>query len=352
LQSGRESGRLAYVTGYDSSGRMVGVDGYSYPAVLDNFDGTTICAGIGVRGNVTPPTVLTLDATGTYWIGGVYGAVNGAINTTPANGAVAGVIGVDNNSGTATSYAGYFDGDVNITGSLTGADVHIGSGASGYITKWTGAYSQGNSQIYDNGSNVGIGTSSPSTKLHVQTSGGGEIARFSSYSYSGPTAIIGTENTAPGLGYLGLYYATESTPRVKITAHASNPSYFNGGGNVGIGTTTPSQKLDVNGYVDMANGYAIGASATNIKITYGRITYGNLSNNARYWATIPHGLSNAYQVLASLYNCADGSSQVHPAGVSVSVFRSGGSGAWSYCIENKSGGTRNISITWMAIGAP
>ena len=95
--------------------------------------------------------------------------------------------------------------------------------------------------------NVGIGTTSPSTKLHVQTSSGGEIARFSSYSYSGPTAVIGTESSAPGLGYLGLYYATEGTPRVKITAHSSNPTYFNSGNNVGIGTTTPGYDLEVNG---------------------------------------------------------------------------------------------------------
>lgn len=42
-----------------------------------------------------------------------------------------------------------------------------GSGTTNYVSKWTGATSLGNSQIYDNGSNVGIGTVSPSQKLEV-----------------------------------------------------------------------------------------------------------------------------------------------------------------------------------------
>ncbi|MDD3876499.1 MAG: hypothetical protein PHT69_07740 [Bacteroidales bacterium] len=131
-----------------------------------------------------------------------------------------------------------------------------------------------------------------------------------------------------------------------------NNIIYNDGTNVGIGTSSPNQKLHVNGYVNMANGYAIAAAATNIKITYGRIDYGSLSNNLRAWNPIPHGLSQAYQVMVSLYNCSDDSFQVYPAGVSVCTFNSGGSGPWYYCIENKSGSTRNISIVWMAIGIP
>lgn len=42
-----------------------------------------------------------------------------------------------------------------------------GSGSTNYISKWTGATSLGNSQIYDNGANVGIGTASPASKLTI-----------------------------------------------------------------------------------------------------------------------------------------------------------------------------------------
>ncbi len=42
-----------------------------------------------------------------------------------------------------------------------------GSGTTNYLAKFTGASTIGNSQIYDNGTNLGIGTTTPSQKLHV-----------------------------------------------------------------------------------------------------------------------------------------------------------------------------------------
>jgi hypothetical protein len=47
---------------------------------------------------------------------------------------------------------------------ITGVD---GSGTENYIAKWSDTDSITNSQIFDNGTNVGIGTDSPSAKFHV-----------------------------------------------------------------------------------------------------------------------------------------------------------------------------------------
>ncbi|HXH20111.1 MAG TPA: hypothetical protein VNJ07_13630, partial [Chitinophagales bacterium] len=42
-----------------------------------------------------------------------------------------------------------------------------GTGAAGYLPKWSGTSALGNSQIFETGVNVGIGTTSPQGKLHV-----------------------------------------------------------------------------------------------------------------------------------------------------------------------------------------
>lgn len=45
-----------------------------------------------------------------------------------------------------------------------------GSGTTNYVTKFTGSEEVGNSQIFDNGTNVGIGTATPITKFQVEGS--------------------------------------------------------------------------------------------------------------------------------------------------------------------------------------
>ena len=42
-----------------------------------------------------------------------------------------------------------------------------GSGTANYVSKWTNSTTLGNSQIFDNGTNVGIGTANPQAKLDI-----------------------------------------------------------------------------------------------------------------------------------------------------------------------------------------
>ena len=250
--------------------------------------------------------------------------------------------------------------------------------SDGVARIWLAASASGDS--YFNAGDVGIGTTAPSAKLDVvgvlelsnvvPSDPGSNIVRLgdggtslhiqTNYGYT----LIGPQNTSwshfstdraryffdKGItvdqGLIGSYNENlqlQTSGNTRITVNNSS-------GNVGIGTTSPSQRLDVNGYVDMNNGYAIGASAANIKITYGRIAYGNIADGDRDWATIPHGLSNVSQILVSLFRCSNSGSQVHPAGVEVCTFIS--SSTWYYCLENKSGETKNVDIVWTAIGTP
>jgi hypothetical protein len=59
------------------------------------------------------------------------------------------------------------DEDGRILAASNGSAGVGGSGTTGYIPKWTGTSELGSSIIYDNGTNVGIGTTSPTAKLEV-----------------------------------------------------------------------------------------------------------------------------------------------------------------------------------------
>src|SRR3972149_5051931 len=61
-----------------------------------------------------------------------------------------------------------------VTDQTLGGGAVTGSGNSGYIVKWTGTSVINNSIIYENGTNIGIGTTTPQGKLHINGSGGRE----------------------------------------------------------------------------------------------------------------------------------------------------------------------------------
>jgi hypothetical protein len=161
---------------------------------------------------------------------------------------------------TAPSYKLDVNGEINATGvRINGTP--IGSGAS----QWTTS----GSNIYYNTGNIGIGTTSPGVKLDVQGSA----------AFSGSTTVAGRGtffiddsnnlslnalpnnfivNTAALLVNGGFesrnnYFGLRDTNNNSLTVYVpySGNGYFNQG-NIGIGTTTPTVKLDVVGSLNVS----------------------------------------------------------------------------------------------------
>jgi hypothetical protein len=107
-----------------------------------------------------------------------------------------------------------------------------GSGTTNYVSKWTASTTLGNSLIYDNGTNVGIGTPSPAYKFVVSNSS------TVGMEFDPGTIVSGTNRL--------LSYNRATSAYVNYEILASN-IILSPSSNVGIGNTTPSYKLDVSG---------------------------------------------------------------------------------------------------------
>jgi hypothetical protein len=115
------------------------------------------------------------------------------------------------------------------------------------ITDATFSY---NPFLIDGSGNVGIGTSSPSYKLDVNTSGGAQAtARL--YGNDQANVRLRLENAGSGgrtwelVG--GLPGANNSNFSIRDVTGSTTPLTIDSSGNLGIGTSSPGAKLDVNG---------------------------------------------------------------------------------------------------------
>ncbi len=163
------------------------------------------------------------------------------------------------------------------------------SGTTNYVSKFTGTNTIGNSQIFDNGTNVGVGTTSPTQKLDVNgdaSFNGVRVGRGAGNSVvntvvgnnSMTNVTSGTDNTAVGFGALAALTSGGKNTSMGISALTANTSgslntaigesalnsNTSGGNNIGIGSE--SMKFNTTGGFNV--GVGNGAIAYNTSGTY------------------------------------------------------------------------------------
>jgi len=129
-------------------------------------------------------------------------------------------------------------------------------------TTW-GVSTAGTNALYiDASQNVGIGTTSPGAKLHVY---GSEVRVQQDASYYSLFSTAGSRYgyIQGGTGYFNIVSETASSNNLTFTTSASERMRIDSSGNVGIGTTSPGYKLDVNGQIN-----AQSTTGANITVTY------------------------------------------------------------------------------------
>lgn len=180
-------------------------------------------------------------------------------------------------AGTYTNATVTFDADGRATSASSGTAPATGTGTTNFITKWSGSSTLGNSLLYDDGTNVSLGSTSPSTKLDVI------------FSQSNQTTGFRIRNTnAGGWGsamYMGAYgYASASPQAFDIVEFRTRYEGGTNGGKmaivmkqqhestavetmtfrgnkVGVGKDVPGEVLDVVGNVRFSGAIMPGGSA-------------------------------------------------------------------------------------------
>ena len=134
-----------------------------------------------------------------------------------------------------------------------------GTGVTNYVAKWGTTTSISQSQIFDNATNVGIGTASPGQKLDVIGSGRFTGTLFANN--SGANIRIGGTTEA------GIWTATNNVFRLGDWNTGTKKIDINlVTGNVAIGDTPTTYKLDILGSLRNTTGAAFATSSGNVLV--------------------------------------------------------------------------------------
>jgi hypothetical protein len=327
----------------------------------------TITGTLSAGGNTYPVTagtsgqVLSTNGAGTIsW-------------TTPSAGGVTSVTGTSpiSSTGGATPAISIALANTTTNGYISSTDWNTfnnkigGSGTTNYVPKWSSSSALGNSLIYDNGTNIGIGTASPNAQLTVGAAMGGTALSPTFITNTGTlSSTSGTKINLANFGFasgnnssLGIHAlrtATGSdwtTTAVGLLMDVDNTSpvnnaqiWLNSSGNTGIGTSAPTQVLDVAGNVKFSGALM----PNNTAGTSGQVLTSAGAGTAPTWTTPASNVLVGMQVFSSgsgTYTPTAGTKSIfvkmvggggaggaaNYSGCSGSYFVGGGGGAGGYC---------------------
>jgi hypothetical protein len=183
-----------------------------------------------------------------------------------------------------------------------------GTGTTNYLPKFTGASTIGNSQLFDNGTNVGIGTASPSIKLSVNTNAAGAIANFTDGVAQTLRITTGTGFAAidnPSAGALAFQIASSERMRLDASGNLGlgvTPSAWASDWTVlQIGSISSLSQYNSNNSVLLTNNYynATTSGAAPRYIANGAAGAYQIASNIHYWYNAPTGTANSAMTLTA-----------------------------------------------------
>lgn len=199
----------------------------------------------------TPTTVATASFVTASNVYGPFGSnsVVSASNATTASYVLQAV------SSSFASTASFYGGTVTTASyALTASNVQ--GGAANYIPLWNTATSLSSSTIYQSSGNVGVGSLGGNTPRTLLSIVGANDAAPALGSANGKFTVLNNVGTSGGYGLVFGVQGTGAShiqnQRVDGTATAYALSLQPVGGNLGVGTTTPTATLDVSGSVNIS----------------------------------------------------------------------------------------------------
>jgi len=242
------------VVGVSGATGVVGVSGATGPVGVSGATGVVGVSGATGLTGATGATLSVLDntnnnvltATGTSNVQGESTLTYDGSTLSIVSGKA--LISTDGTYGTgygSIGFGGLTNGSNRIFGSAGASDGLYLASATGRGIFFRANGGATDHMIVSSSGNVGIGTTSPSFPLSFGTGLGNKIALYDAgsgngYGFGIQTSLLQIFSNASGDDITFGYGNSASLTR-NVT--------FKGTGNVGIGTTSPSEKLEVNGYI-------------------------------------------------------------------------------------------------------
>jgi hypothetical protein len=343
----------------------VGIGTTTPNAKLDVNGNAIITGSLTVTGTITAQTLVVQTVTSSVsFITGSTRFGSTLSNTHQFTGSLSVTGGLAVNATTSN-----FTGSVNVNGSVNlttdqpfrlynGASFVGGLGstnwAGGGVSTDTGLYSTNNLWLYagtsvrmaiSSSGNVGIGTTSPSGKLHVEGNTNAGLLQYIRNTNTGTSQYaeikVGTSDFSElrlGSSYnfvssewnqawvyaagRNLALKTDSGFDIRLYAGGTTDVYermrITSAGNVGIGTTSPNARLDVSGSAIVSGSFTVSPSnAVELQVTSTGVNLGNISTDI-------HSVTGSLRVNGSITGSLFGTASYATQALSASYAPGGG----------------------------